>query len=120
MKHNNILNIFNTFIWPSVKAVIESSGLKVYTTSVNTGSSINDSELTINVTFLRGFDSITRNNRLLKQKLQGKLWNLFSEYGIIVNVITCNYDCFPDLIIEISIKELTEHFRQVNENKILA
>ena len=113
MTNENAFSFFKILIWPSAKELIENIGFKVCTTRLYTDclmSDDNPAKLMIDVGFSPECKTNERKEIILKQKLKGKLLNLFSEYNIVVNEITYNCHCFPDLCIEISAKELVERF----------
>ena len=118
MTSDDVFSLFKTFIWPSIRKLIEDMGLKLYTTSLSVECLVSDdSELIVNVNFLQSFAINDRDCKLVNQKLRGKLWNLFSEYSIVVNEIVCNDCCFPKLYIKIFVKELIECFGQVGKKQ---
>ena len=115
----NITTLFNTFIYPSISKLIEDMNLKIFTSRLYLkclSTYDNSSKFTLDISFLPNFNT-QRNEALLKQKLQGKLLYLFSEYGICVDKIEYNYKSFPDIHIAISIDELMEYFKFANEHQ---
>lgn len=113
MTYENVFSFFKILIWPSVKELIENIGFKVCTTRLYTDCLVpddNHAKLKIDISFSLACKTNERKETILKQKLKGKLLNLFSEYNIVVNEIIYNCHSFPDLCIEISIKELVERF----------
>ena len=111
------LTLFKTFILPSVKKLVEDVGLEICTLTSYLDERIDSSEFVSEISFLPMFNSCDRKLILLKQKLQGKLWNLFSEYGVIINEITFEHRRFPDLIIRIHSEELIKCFEYVGKKQ---